>query len=480
VYKISLHTTASPQRALIPVVLTAVSVPFLLRNQMGMEEPLYALVFLSLTLSCLSKRLFRYWPFLFFLLIISRPEGVFMALAMVPVLYLRRDRRKEVVTGSVIVCILAALLFVFRLVYFQEFLPSPFYHKVFPNKYVYGFLYAHLFFKDYYMYCMLVPLFVLLFNRRARDTQKTILLIFVGVHCIWVILAGACFFPFYRHFVPVIPLLYVLAVSTVFALFTPRSARGAGLIAGCFCLYALAALFLPPANWHFREEGPNVIAQNTRAFFFGPGRYLSRLAKHAREPRYERNDAFDPQTLAGLFIQSTYLPGTTFLYDQMGRLPYNAGTEYIFRDGNGLIDKKIGRAIYTLHSRSSPVLRLYDQLSRHSIRTLFPDVHFYTNAQALIDGIFEEKLDVLMCCTLMRNLVINELGADPRLADEYVPAYYLPGILFLERRGLQKKEFNSAGDLPVVSGIEILQHIPAHPWIVPFSTAADQDGRPHA
>lgn len=467
IHRISRTLISSPALSVLPVALTAISVPFLMRNQMGLDESVYTFVFLALTYICLNAERFRYWPFLFFLLIISRPEGILTGLALLPVFYLYRDRRRAIIAGVVIVVVLTGTLMLFRLLYFHELFPSPFYHKVFADKYYYGLIYAHGFFKEYYAYLLLLPLLFLPFKRRLRNRQTGIVLSFAGIHCLWVILAGACFFPFYRHFVPVIPLLYILSVSIIAALLPRTSGMPAWLLTGCFVVYAFAALVLPQANWAPWEREPSFIAGNMQRFLSSPTQYTSGLVERYRDPRRERNGELDLQTRAGMFIKDNYLPGTTLLYDQMGRLPYNAGSEYVFRDTNGLIDRKIGRAIFTLKNWPGSLLGTYDRVSRYMLRTVFPEERFYTDVSALMDSIFEEKPDVIMCFILMRTPVIDALGRDSRIMKDYVPAYYMPtaAILILERRDLAKKEFNNADDIPIVFADRIREHIPDHPWI---------------
>ena len=219
---------------------------------------------------------------------------------------------------------------------------------MFAGKYYYGLMYAHGFFKDYYAYLLLLPLLFLPFKRLLRNRRTGIVLSFAGIHCLWVILAGACFFPFYRHFVPVIPLLYILAVSIVSALLPRTSGMPVRLLTGCFVVYGFAALVLPQANWALWDREPSFIAGNMKLFFSSPTQYALGLVEAFQRLRAVNAIVnLDMQTRAGMFIKDNYLPGTTFLYDQMGRLPYNAGTEYAFRDTNGLIDRKIGRAIFT-------------------------------------------------------------------------------------------------------------------------------------
>jgi hypothetical protein len=239
------------------------------------------------------------------------------------------------------------------------------------------------------------------------------------------------------------------------------------LIVGLLGLYGCAALLLPQANWNYWKREPNFIAGNIKTFLSGPTPYFNSLIKKIREPRFDRKYSIDTQTLIGLFIKNNYLKGTTFLYDQMGRLPYNAGTEYSFRDSNGLIDKDVAHTIFSIESRSSSILKRYDKTSQFIIKTIFPDAHFYSAEAEIINNIFEKKPDVIMCCTLIRNMVINGLGKDPRLRNEYVPTYYMDGVLFLERRNLQKKEFNNTGNLSIFVENEIYTQVKDHPWLSP-------------
>ena len=468
IYNITARLTSPGLLATMPSLLTALSVPFLMRNQMGMEEPLYTLVFLSLILICVNEKYFKYWPFALFLVIISRPEGMLIALGMVPVFYHYRKQRRDIVAGIVILLVLICSLFLVRLFYFHDLLPSPFYHKVYPGKYRDSIKYLHGFLKDYYMYFFLTPLVCLLFRKEARDMQKAILLGFASVHCLWVLLAGACYFPFYRHVVPVIPVFYILVFAILVELFPLKPALRNSILIGFFGLYGCTALLLPGVNWNIWKQEPNFIAGNIKIFLSGPAPYLNSLINKIREPRFSLKYAIDSQTLVGLFIKNNYLKGTTFLYDQMGRLPYSAGTDYSFIDDNGLIDKDVAHTIFSLDSRSSRLLSLYDRLSKVIIKTIFPEAQFYSSETEIINNIFEKKPDVIMCFVFMRNMVINGLGKDPRLKKEYVPTYYIDGVLFLERRGLQKKEFNNnTGRLPVFFKNEIYAQVKEHPWLSP-------------
>ena len=485
IYKISRTVITSASLAALPCLLTAISVPFLMRNQMGLDESIYTLVFLTLVYACLRARYFKYWPFLFFLLIISRPEGMLTLLALLPVFFIYRDRSREIIAGVIIVAVLTGALLLFRVVYFHDFLPSPFYHKVFVGKYYSGLMFAHGFFKDYYAYFLLIPLLSLPFRKHLLTRQTGIILSFAAVHCLWFILAGACIFPFYRHLVPFIPLLSILAVS-IAAGFVPRTTRtGRAIIAAGFILYALTALFLPQANWSPlsiwvpSEREPNFITGNIKKFASSPAQYTGDLLKRICDPRRDRDGELDMQARAGMFIRNNYVPGTTFLYDQMGRLPYNAGSEYIFRDSLGLIDKKIGRAIFSIRrSKTSGTLEAYDRISQDILQLIFHDAHFYNTMESLIDHIYIDKPDVLMCFIFTNPPEIRALSTDPRLIKHYKPIYFLrsAGVLLLERNELIKKNFNNADEILIEHTDEILNALPDHPWVAPFIARPTQAG----
>lgn len=471
IYTITARITAPERMAVLPCLLTAISVPFLMRNQMGMEEPLYTFAFLLLIFVCIRPQLFKYWPVALFLVVISRPEGLFLSLGMLPVFYYRRDQHKNIIVGLAILFALTAVLFLIRLLYFHDFLPSPFYHKVYPGKYRESIGYMLGFLKDYYMYVFLAPLALLMFRKKTWSTEKNIIAGFAGVHCLWVLLAGACFFPFYRHMVPVIPLFTVLVYAIVAeADFLKPTVRN--WICICFfSLYGAAALLLPTANWTPWKGGPNFIADNIRRFAVNPAAYMSNLIEKIREPRFDREYPVDMQSLTGCFIKNNYLPGTSFVYDQMGRLPYHAGPAYSFRDSGYLIDQEMAHCVFSVDSRTSSILHAYDRISQFLIKEFFPETRFYSSPAEITDAILADRPDVLMCCVLIRNMIIDAFAKNPILKQKYVPTYFMHGILFLERRGLQKKAFNNSGNLQIYYKDEIYRQVQNHPWLARSSSS---------
>ena len=92
---------------------------------------------------------------------------------------------------------------------------------------------------------------------------------------------------------------------------------------------------------------------------------------------YDYNDQQDCQVLLGKFIKRNYKSGSTIVYDQMGRVPYFAGTNINFIDSVGLTDKVIGRARFYYKCQKSPLLRFYEIISHTLLKQFIPDTALF-------------------------------------------------------------------------------------------------------
>ncbi|MCM8787144.1 MAG: hypothetical protein NC935_03725 [Candidatus Omnitrophica bacterium] len=459
--------------ASLPPFLTALNVPFIMRNQMGLETPISTLIYLCIILILLKN---KYSFLLFFLFLcafaLSRPEAIFIAFFVIFFLYWYTNEKKfKIVTLLLCFLIFIAFCTYLRLIYFHDLLPNSFYHKVFPKKYYYGLQYTINFFKDYYAYIFFIPVLLsFFFIKRVWDKKTFFLFILIFINISWIILEGACYFPFYRHFVPVVPLFYILTLSiSIKALPQPHSIMAIRSIVAAFIIYAIFILLFPPANWSVWKKDENYVSLNVKAFFKNPFSYISMLEKKIRDPRYEYKNVLDFQTLAGLFIKDNYLPGTTFVYDQMGRLPYNAGNSYFFIDSNGLTEKVIGRTIFCVQNKSSKIFNTYRKIAQTIIQYFYPSEYFYCNGQDAATWIVNREPDVILLCTLMKGIVIDELSKNFYIKQMYLPTYYLPGILFLEKKGLAKKPFKNQYNIPIVMGEKIEEVLKGNEWFKNFS-----------
>jgi hypothetical protein len=164
------------------------------------------------------------------------------------------------------------------------------------------------------------------------------------------------------------------------------------------------------------------------------------------------------RVLTGEFIRRNYDGGSTFVYDQMGAVPYTAGSDSFFIDTLGLTDKTIGYYYFHRRTRNSRLLRFYEKVMRVCVRTFFPDTRFPDSREDVLDYIFEHDPEVILIWEHILNFKENlsqALVSDARFAGGYDLKYFIRGTLFFEKKGLQKKPLNIPEGLSVTFAEDI-------------------------
>ena len=148
----------------------------------------------------------------------------------------------------------------------------------------------------------------------------------------------------------------------------------------------------------------------------------------------------------------------------MGRLPYNAGPEYIFIDFLGLLDKTVGHILFYDRSRPSRLLTTYYTLATAVISKIDPENSFHvpqdTPESPYIQYLRKANPDVILCLAPMMYPALMELCKSPWFVENYKPKYCLYWVLFFEKNGLATKEFNNPDNLPVMMQNEIYTNFP--------------------
>ena len=461
IYTITSCFTRQMPWVILPAFLTSLSIPFLFWNQMGLETALYTVIFLSLILICLKKERFIYWPAISLLLVLTRPEGVFLLLGLLPVFYIYKKRRREIMLSSFLFIILFLAIVLVRLFYFHDFLPSPFYTKIYPGKFSEGLLYVHTFFKDHYMYVFLAPMLYLVWQRWNWEKNRVILLGFTAAYLLWVVLGGSegIFKPFYRHLVPVIPVIFVYTLTSI-----GKMCEGYNIIKKACCalilLFALLGVLVPGGYSASFEPASNPVAGNLKGFFKSPGDYVRLILNRARDPvkfNYPEGKVYQ-QLLLGEFIKSNYSADSLLLYDQMGQTPYQTGVGYLFIDSWGLTDKVIGRYYFHERAAKSGLLKLYERISGSIIARLFPEEPFIQTKDEILDYIFRQDPDVMLVSAItcyLRDYLPHWLIMDSRFKNTYRLKYLIQGTLIFEKEALEKKPLTIPDGLSVVCDINI-------------------------
>ncbi len=471
IYAITRCFTRRMPWVIFPSFLTSLSIPFLFWNQMGLETALYTLIFLCLILICLKQDRFIYWPVISLLLVLTRPEGMFLLVGLVPVFYIYRERRKEIIRSSLLFIIVFLTIIILRLFYFHDFLPSPFYIKIYTGKLSEGLLYIHALFKSHYLYVFVAPMLFLFWKRWNRERNRAILLCFAAVYLLWVVLGGSegIFKPFYRHLVPVIPIIYVYTVTGIGQICERfKTIEKASCV--IILLFAFLGILLPSGYSASFEPAPNPVAGNLKGFVKRPGDYLQLIINRLRDPlrfNYPEGKVYQ-QILLGEFIKTNYSEGSLLLYDQMGQTPYQTGAAYRFTDSWGLTDKVIGRYYFHEHIAENSLLKLYERISTNIITGLFPGEEFIYTKNEILDYIFRKNPDVILVSAItcyLRDYLTYWLIMDSRLKNNYHLKYFMQGTLVFELNGLEKKPLCIPEGLSVIFDKDIYNALRNDPLV---------------
>ena len=454
IYKITkLFTTRFPW-VIVPALLTSLSLPFLMWNQMGLETALYTLVFLCLILICLDKDLFFYWPLIAVVLVVTRPEGFFLLLGLLPAFWFHKDQKKQILLSIFLFGIVCLTLGTVRFFYFHDFLPSAFYIKIYKGKYLAGITYVHLFFKDYYLYYFCIPLVWIIWRKWNWQENRFIVFGFMIIYLLWIILGGGEPKVYYRQIVPLIPVLYVYIITGLehtCGNFTLKKQLILGIGITTFSVTSL----LFSSNYWLQQPIANPVAKNINTFFNNPYGYLTLFLKRIQNPSAFHQFGYSKkqQYLLGEFIKRNYLSGTTLLYDQMGETPYTAGIDYYFIDSWGLTDKKIGRYYFLERSKGSPLLELYDTLSLYLIKRFFPQTEYLRSRKDALDYIFMRDPDVILIKASLiyfKQCIPHWLIKMKTFKANYNLHYYISDTLVYEKKGLIKNSLSIPDGLSIV------------------------------
>lgn len=437
---------------IFPSLLTALNVPFLMWNQMGMETALYTTLSLFFILVLIDRSLFLWWTLAAILLVVTRPEGIFIVLGMLPPLMLMNVEKKKILIFCALFLGLGLMLIMVRFFYFHDFLPSSFYHKVSPSQYKQGLYYVHMFCRDYFFYCLFLPLAWVLGKRWNWDEKRTIIFWFIIIHVAWVVLAGREFNkPFFRPLVPIIPIIYLYTVTAVGNVLAQSRTAWRYCAYSSMVLFALASLLLSRSYWQLHVPIANPVRKNVRHLYQNPSLsavYRDRIAQPLRSR----------QVLVGEFISRNYAKETTLAYDQMGAVPYRAGIEYCFIDTSGLTDKTMGYYYFHQRCKGSHLLSLYENVLRWCIRAISPEATFCDTTDAAIDYLLKRDPDLVLVWELLLRIKHNlttALVSDRHFQKSYRLAYYMNGTFFFEKKRLARKPLDIPGGLSLVPAEEM-------------------------
>ena len=415
----------APLFACLPPLILAVSIPFYHWSQRGLETPLYVCTLLAAVCCVLHPRLSNRWYLPAFAIVCTRPEGSFLALGLVLILSaLPRRRQIEHFWGGVsIFLLLCGLLLAFRLFYFHDFVPNPFYTK-FHGSLALGWAALRTYVTSGGVLWILVPgLFAVPAGRRWSEDAVLIAGMLLCT-TVWAVL-GEDWKPYNRHVVPALPFLALLAVYAVRLVVARPVLRR--LTASYFVAACLWILLEARAVYDFTETWANPLTHRDEPL-------LDPLARTPDSDRIGDNR----QAAVGKFLRLNYPEHITIVYDQMGQTPWYAGLDKSFIDTLGLATREVGVSLFEARNRHG-VLGLYRSISQAILSTAWPEERRSLGKEGILDYIFERDAHLILFheqLLSLPNSVPSRLFRDPRLRERYRPRFRLEGSVHVfEREG---------------------------------------------
>lgn len=448
---------ADPVLRLLPAALLAVSTPFVMNNQRGLETPLFALLVLCLCFCCTERRFFRLWWVPASLLLAARPEGFFVLLALLPVFWMRRQEWRAIAPGVLCVAGAALALLTLRFWYFHDLVPNPFYIKMRLEGWL-GATRVHWLFFGNLIYFFSLPLLLTLRDRSFWNEGRRVLAGFVAVQVVWTVLAKD-YMPYYRHMLPALPFVYVLVASGLERLVARGDGapaawrRGAAALVAAGCV--VTTLLSTQSVGYFQRDFKNPVRSALFGFAAAPGAYARAILGKMREPLAP--NALDEkmkgtatigstyQCLVGEFLRRNYPGPVTVVYDQMGQTPFYAGLDKRFVDGWGLTDRTVAAYYFRRHLEEEPTVAfgLYARLLAGLRALLLSDEararlpKAGTAAEAL-DYLFGVDADLVLINSFLVADAPDSLPArmreDPRLERGYRHVARLAGFVDVYER----------------------------------------------
>jgi hypothetical protein len=435
-----------------PALMVAISPVFVTWCQVGLETALHATAVLWMAWALTGKRRSSAWALPACALFVSRPEGVALYLALVPVFLAAKVRLETLVRPALAVMAFALAVLLARIVYFHDVVPNPFYCKMQVST-EYGPVRLHDAFVTQHLYVLLAPLLAVVWRRTFWSQE----LIAIGSLLVLVLAWNVTVFEHFgslRHLVPALPLLFLVIVHGFACLAALVPARRTALLrALCAASLVVVAPVRGANELSSAQMVTNPIATAAHELAASPLRYLRMVGDKIRSPSttppvpplHAYSIAHNPQARVGEFIARNYPPGTVVIYDQMGQTPYYAGSDHVFVDSFGLTDRATGLYVFSGRVRKSRALRIYDRVIGGALRWLFPgDKRDYSESE-IADYLFERNAEVIMIHKLVVDFAPEHatrlVGVDPRIHDRYRHRLDLSRWIALhERTDLPRRE----------------------------------------
>jgi len=261
-----------------------------------------------------------------------RPEGAGYFLAVLAALVTTKTRRKDILCFTGMFLLIFVPYFLWRFSYFGYPLPNTFYAKatLSTGRLLWGIEYLEQFMTLRLFWFVPVCMWIM-FRRRGSDDLLRLASFMLAAAVIDVVIVGGDQFPFYRFFLPVMPLCLVVLVIGVVELTEflkkrrnwpgARATTVAALVLTLYAVWTFAGSFLPVVTF----------STDTGISHF----------RRVKETDLINRDYF----VIGKYLGGKYPPSTLIALNAAGIIPYESGLRTI--DMLGLNDVHIAHRPFT-------------------------------------------------------------------------------------------------------------------------------------
>jgi arabinofuranosyltransferase len=299
-----------------PLLLTATSA-FAYWSISGLETSLFVMMVL------LSIHLYLTRPMLWVISCagstLVRPEGALIfGILLLHHAVSKKGESKRVLTQVGVFALLLLPFAVFKLTYYGDLLPNPFYAKTgLSFEYMKsGVEYFWQFLKHYGLWGLIYLLPLLFYSR--LDSKGRLLLLLAYVYTLYIVMVGGDVLKAHRFFLPILPFLYLLLVISVRECFSRFKREVKHSMVQVILLVSIALLF-----------------------FFLPYRWI-------RDVRTAETALVEGMRFRAEYLRASFPPPFLVAISTIGSISYHLGTKITVIDMLGLTDRNISRHPETL------------------------------------------------------------------------------------------------------------------------------------